>query len=210
MAEAAEQTVKTLQSLLEQKKESLLQKEDMIKKLRDQMEKRQQMDAETIASLRDQLAMTGNSTLSKLHEAASRMETSGARQTQGQRKANADLQALDRQSRAYVEEALHKKDKIIQDLRSQLESGKGSRSDIAGKLSDKDAKIADLEQDVNRAKEEASRSLARERVYKAKLDDITKKREADKSEFLKKAQEFKNRIVEFETRAGTHTEENKI
>lgn len=39
------------------------------------MEQQRKIDADTIASLRDQVAITGTSTLSKLHEAATRMET---------------------------------------------------------------------------------------------------------------------------------------
>lgn len=60
------------------------------------MEEMRHRDAKTIAELRDQISIAGNSTLSKLHEAATRMESKGARKTTGQKKANADLFMNDR------------------------------------------------------------------------------------------------------------------
>ena len=84
MADAAYQTVQTLQNLLDQKKEMLRQKDDHIARMREQMETQRKVDADTIANLREQITATGTSTLSKLHEAASRMESQGGhRQSQG-------------------------------------------------------------------------------------------------------------------------------
>lgn len=54
-----------------------------MQKLRDQMEEQRKIDADVISKLLEQLAITGNSTLSKLHQAATRMETQGAHTTQG-------------------------------------------------------------------------------------------------------------------------------
>lgn len=53
MADAAYQTVQTLQNLLDQKKELLRSKEQQMQRLREEMENQRKIDADVIAKLRD-------------------------------------------------------------------------------------------------------------------------------------------------------------
>ena len=82
------------------------------------MEEQRKIDQDTIAKLRDQISITGTSTLSKLHEAATRMDASNphGRQTNGQRQAKADMNVLDRHSNNHYIAELERKDRKIKEL----------------------------------------------------------------------------------------------
>lgn len=138
MADAAYQTVQTLQNLLDQKKELLRAKDQQIEKLREQMEIQTKSDANTIANLREQISATGSSTLSKLHEAAVRMEGAGQRQTAGQKKANADLSWHDSNVKNTVTAALDKKDRLIKKLETEKQSLVDARNETHKRITEKD------------------------------------------------------------------------
>lgn len=72
MADAAYQTIQTLQELLDVKSEAVRKKEDIILKLRNQMQQQREIDANTITELQQQLSITGNTTLGKLHDIVAR------------------------------------------------------------------------------------------------------------------------------------------
>lgn len=59
--------MKTLQEMIEQKNEQLKRKEENMERLREQMKNQAQLDAATINQLRDQMSVTGNATMNKLH-----------------------------------------------------------------------------------------------------------------------------------------------
>ena len=68
MADAAYQTIKTMQEMLDQKNDQLKRKEEHIANLRDQMMKQAELDANQINELRDKISITGNTTLNKMYE----------------------------------------------------------------------------------------------------------------------------------------------
>jgi hypothetical protein len=68
MADAAYQTVQTLQGMLDSKIEMIRKKESIIAELKGQMQQQRRIDLDEIASLRKRLADTGETTLSKMHE----------------------------------------------------------------------------------------------------------------------------------------------
>ena len=74
ITDAAYQTVKTLQEMIEQKNEQLKRKEENIERLREQMKQQAQIDAIKINELREKMSMTGNDTMVKLHQIVARHE----------------------------------------------------------------------------------------------------------------------------------------
>ena len=68
MADAAFQTIKTLQEMLDQKNAQLRSKEEQIEKMRKQMIEQRDIDAQEIAKLQQQNTLTAGTTLNKLHE----------------------------------------------------------------------------------------------------------------------------------------------
>ena len=78
ISDAAYQTVKTLQEMIEQKNDQLKRKEENMERLREQMKNQAQLDAATINQLRDQMSVTGNSTMNKLHSIVAKHETQQA------------------------------------------------------------------------------------------------------------------------------------
>jgi chromosome segregation ATPase len=105
------------------------------------MDEQRKADANTIASLREQISATGSSTLSKLHEAAVRMEGAGARQSSSQRQANAELVLHDRNVKNSVTQALDKKDRLIKKLETEKVTLAEARAEAYKKIGEKDQKI---------------------------------------------------------------------
>ena len=66
MADAAYQTIKTMQEMLDQKNEQLKRKEDHIQNLRDEMKNQANQDAMIINKLKQDISITGNSTLNQM------------------------------------------------------------------------------------------------------------------------------------------------
>lgn len=66
MADAAHQTIKTLNEMLDQKKVQLRNKEDQIDKLRRQMAEQREIDAEKYMKLQTDATAAGKSTLANL------------------------------------------------------------------------------------------------------------------------------------------------
>ena len=61
--------------MIEQKNDQLKRKEENMERLREQMKNQAQLDAATINQLRDQMSVTGNSTMNKLHSIVAKHET---------------------------------------------------------------------------------------------------------------------------------------
>lgn len=72
MMEAAYQTIKTLQDMLDVKNQAIRSKEEQVAKMRQQVSAQRELDAHTIQQLRDQISFTGNSTLAKMQEIVSK------------------------------------------------------------------------------------------------------------------------------------------
>ncbi len=66
MADAAYQTIKTMQEMLDQKNEQLKRKEDHIESLRAEMKNQANQDAMIINKLKQDISITGNSTLNQM------------------------------------------------------------------------------------------------------------------------------------------------
>ena len=66
MADAAYQTIKTMQEMLDQKNEQLKRKEDHIESLRSEMKNQANQDAMIINKLKQDISITGNSTLNQM------------------------------------------------------------------------------------------------------------------------------------------------
>ena len=75
MANAAQQTIKTMQEMLKQKNEQLKRKENLITSLRDNMKAQAEQDATTISELKKDISLTGQNTLSKLHQIVAKNPT---------------------------------------------------------------------------------------------------------------------------------------
>jgi len=63
--------------MLDAKNDAINKKEDQIARLREQMGTAREIDAKTISDLREQLSITGNNTLSRLHEIVSKQDAVG-------------------------------------------------------------------------------------------------------------------------------------
>ena len=68
MADAAYQTIKTMQEMLDQKNEQLKRKEDHIQNLREEMKNQANQDAMIINKLKQDISITGNSTLNQMQQ----------------------------------------------------------------------------------------------------------------------------------------------
>lgn len=66
MADAAYQTIKTMQEMLDQKNEQLKRKEEHIQNLRDEMKNQANQDAMIINKLKQDISITGNNTLNQM------------------------------------------------------------------------------------------------------------------------------------------------
>ena len=75
MANAAQQTIKTMQEMLKQKNDQLKRKENLITSLRDEMKLQAERDANTISDLKKNISLTGENTLSKLHQIVAKNPT---------------------------------------------------------------------------------------------------------------------------------------
>ena len=60
--------------MIEQKNDQLKRKEENMERLREQMKNQAQLDAATINQLRDQMSVTGNATMNKLHSIVAKHE----------------------------------------------------------------------------------------------------------------------------------------
>ncbi len=67
ISDAAYQTVKTLQEMIEQKNNWLQRKEANIEELRNKMKTQAQLDAQIINDLREKISTHGDTTMNKLH-----------------------------------------------------------------------------------------------------------------------------------------------
>jgi hypothetical protein len=114
MADAAYETIKTMQVMLDQKNEQLKKKEDHIANLRDQMRKQAELDANQINKLREQISITGSSTLNKMHEIVSKNQGDGS-MDQGRAQASASVR-VDRKTRDHLQAQLDEKDHVIKQL----------------------------------------------------------------------------------------------
>lgn len=74
MADAAYQTIKTLNEMLEQKKTQVRNKEEQIDRLRQQMAEQRELHAEQYMKLQGEVTATGKSTLANLHRMVSNEE----------------------------------------------------------------------------------------------------------------------------------------
>ena len=75
MADAAYQTIQTLNEMLQQKKKQISTKDEQIKNLREQMQQQRSVDQEEIRKLREQASGVGASALAKIHRLASTQDT---------------------------------------------------------------------------------------------------------------------------------------
>ena len=66
MADAAYQTIKTLNEMLEQKKVQVRNKEEQIDRLRQQMAEQREIHADQLTKLQNEVSATGKSTLANL------------------------------------------------------------------------------------------------------------------------------------------------
>ena len=118
ISDAAYQTVKTLQEMIEQKNDQLKRKEDAMERLREQMKNQAQLDAATINQLRDQMSVTGNATMNKLHSIVAKHETQAP--VQGAHSQNA-TNAFNRKAQEELTRKLAEKDQLIQKLQAGRE-----------------------------------------------------------------------------------------
>lgn len=141
------------------------------------MEEQRKIDQDTIAELRNQIAITGSSTLSKLHEAVTRMDSSTAGQTAGQRKAKADLNVQERQASNHYIAELDRKDRKIKELQTKLETSSATKGDFVKKLEEKQSKIDELTATVDKLRDRSD--LDKAIKAKEKLMVTIKKKDGD-------------------------------
>ena len=128
MADAAYQTIKTLNEMLEQKKVQLRAKEEHIDKLRQQMAEQRELAAEQYMELQSKATATGKSALANLHRLAANQEASAAgaeRQSPEARRqaarSEAEFQKTQQELTRLSALVLEQQDALEQ-LRSQLEA----------------------------------------------------------------------------------------
>jgi hypothetical protein len=115
MAEAAHQTVMTLQSMLDSKIDMIRKKEGIIADLKRQMQDQRQIDLEEIASLRKRLADTGETTLSKMHEIVAKANSEAPLRAQKERPNS----KYDSMKGKEIETQLNHKDQMIKRLEAE-------------------------------------------------------------------------------------------
>ena len=116
IADAAYQTVKTLQDLLDKKNDVLRQKETHIAELREKMMQQREQDALEITKLREQLSATGNSTLNKMHEIVTKNQFGGSGDVG---RAKVSKARADRMNLEQLQNALDTKDTQIMNLQRE-------------------------------------------------------------------------------------------
>jgi hypothetical protein len=113
MADAAYETVKTLQQMLDNKNETIQAKEGIIKNLKDQMMEQRKTDLEEIAVLRKRLTDTGDTTLSKMHEIVAKHDSNIPSSSMNK---NRPQTKYDNMKGKEIEKILHQKDQLIKRL----------------------------------------------------------------------------------------------
>ncbi len=90
ISDAAYQTVKTLQEMIEQKNQQLKRKEANIEDLRNKMKAQAQLDAQVINDLREKISTHGDTTMNKLHQIVQKHENTSSMQNTGAFTTNAN------------------------------------------------------------------------------------------------------------------------
>ena len=152
ISDAAYQTVKTLQEMIEQKNEQLKRKEENIERLREQMKQQAQLDANTINQLREQHSVTGNTTMTKLHSIVAKHEAAGPSHTSGAHTANA-TNAFHRKAQEELTRKLAEKDHIIEQLRAGNQGASKEKEFSQKKNADLRNQIEALKDELRREKE---------------------------------------------------------
>lgn len=144
MADAAYQTIKTLQDMLDNKNQAIKNKEQQIATMRDNMSRQRNQDAKTIEDLRNQISMTGNTTLAKMQEIVSRHDISQTHAGQPTRAGGSQSNSFEELTRQ-----LKEKDRLIQEFQSREQRlGKSASS---SKLEEATRKInADRQHQIER------------------------------------------------------------
>lgn len=148
MADAAYQTVKTLQDMLDQKNELLRSKEEHIERLRQQMMQQREQDAIEISKLREQLSITGNNTLNKLHQIVAKQGGADA----SSHNANITRGKADRMDKEELVRAMQEKDRIISKLEGEKNGWMKERTHFSGKKNENLEEIQRLRQELAREK----------------------------------------------------------
>jgi hypothetical protein len=113
MADAAYQTVQTLQGMLDSKIEMIRKKESIIAELKGQMQQQRRVDLDEIASLRKRLADTGETTLSKMHEIVAKANAEAPMRSAQNARPSSKYDAMKGKD---IETALNQKDQVIRRL----------------------------------------------------------------------------------------------
>jgi chromosome segregation ATPase len=166
MADAAYQTIKTLNEMLEQKKAQVRSKEEQIDKLRQQMAEQRELAAEQYMQLQAEVTATGKSTLANLHRMVSREEapTSG-----GERRAE---DATRRQYEVGHQKTQKELDRLGGRLRETQDALEAARAELTGERRAKQALKEQYEdmvrglEDKVRQERDKREKVARSRVQK--------------------------------------------
>ena len=167
MMEAAYQTIKTLQDMLDVKNQAIRSKEEQVAKMRQQVSAQRELDAHTIQQLRDQISFTGNSTLAKMQEIVSKHDVAQTVQSQKQ---TANSSKLDRLSIKEFERQLQEKDHIIQQLRARFEGHKSETDHYSKKRDERLDEISQLKNELSREKARNDVSVISKRLEKVQSE----------------------------------------
>ena len=192
MMEAAYQTIKTLQDMLDVKNQAIRSKEEQVVKMRQQVSAQRELDAHTIQQLRDQISFTGNSTLAKMQEIVSKHDVAQTVQSQKQ---TANSSKLDRLSIKEFERQLQEKDHIIQQLRARFEGHKSETDHYSKKRDERLDEISQLKNELAREKARNDVSVISKRLEKVQSE---RKQQDETIKALNKAiDSFKDQMTKF-------------
>ena len=192
MMEAAYQTIKTLQDMLDVKNQAIRSKEEQVVKMRQQVSAQRELDAHTIQQLRDQISFTGNSTLAKMQEIVSKRDVAQTVQSQKQ---TANSSKLDRLSIKEFERQLQEKDHIIQQLRARFEGHKSETDHYSKKRDERLDEISQLKNELSREKARNDVSVISKRLEKVQSE---RKQQDETIKALNKAiDSFKDQMTKF-------------
>lgn len=132
------------------------------------MNQQREIDAQTIAELREQISITGNTTLAKMQEIVSKHEVS--QQVVGQR-STANTAKVERGDVKEFQRQLQEKDHLIQQLKARVD-GHGAESALLSKKRDERL------DEINQLKSELMREKNRNdiKAVSKKLERLQKER----------------------------------
>jgi len=197
MADAAYQTIKTLNEMLEQKKTQVRSKEEQIEKLRQQLADQREHAAAEQMKLQAEVTATGKSTLASLHRMVSaKSDRETVPSSDGNRKAS-ELKAIYELESKKSSSELNDLRRTLQDTQHKLET---ARAEVQAEKRSKQSIVDDYESKVRKLESE----VRKEQDKRTKLAKVR----SEKNEKL--LEKFQKQMVDYEAQILKLKDDNEV